>query len=123
MVKWRAKRKTSGLPARTYPWIPKDLKKYRSAQKEWASRPLVRKRKAAQMKSYRKTPRLQIKFKARIQVMHALEAGKLKRQACGECGAKRAEAHHPDYSKPLEVVWLCKPCHTTEHAVAKERSR
>lgn len=23
--------------------------------------------------------------------------------------------HHPDYSKPLEVVWMCRPCHLAEH--------
>ena len=32
--------------------------------------------------------------------------------ACEGCGqAKRLDKHHHDYSKPLLVVWLCKPCH------------
>lgn len=36
--------------------------------------------------------------------------------ACSRCGATSAlEAHHPDYSKPLEVEWLCLICHKEEH--------
>ena len=31
---------------------------------------------------------------------------------CEHCGAVRLlNKHHHDYSKPLMVVWLCKPCH------------
>ena len=33
---------------------------------------------------------------------------------CHEMG--RVVGHHPDYSKPLEVVWLCDPCHLNLHA-------
>ncbi len=36
-----------------------------------------------------------------------------KPENCEGCGLKkeRLEKHHHDYSKPLHVVWLCKPCH------------
>jgi hypothetical protein len=40
--------------------------------------------------------------------------GKLLRPTlCEGCSLpkQRIEKHHPDYSKPLLVVWLCKPCH------------
>lgn len=28
---------------------------------------------------------------------------------------EKIEAHHPDYSKPAEFVWLCKNCHARAH--------
>lgn len=44
---------------------------------------------------------------------NALRSGKLQKPLlCEGCGLpKRLEKHHPDYAKPLLVVWLCKPCH------------
>jgi hypothetical protein len=35
----------------------------------------------------------------------------VKRQPCERCGATPAEAHHEDYSKPLDVQWLCNTHH------------
>jgi hypothetical protein len=35
---------------------------------------------------------------------------------CQKCGAaKRLDSHHPDYSKPDEVLWLCRGCHRRAH--------
>ena len=35
---------------------------------------------------------------------------------CENCGSKEnLERHHPDYSKPLEVMTLCRKCHATLH--------
>lgn len=35
---------------------------------------------------------------------------------CQHCGVKRkTEAHHADYSKPFDVLWLCHSCHNTMH--------
>lgn len=47
--------------------------------------------------------------------------GKLKRKPCASCGAKRAQKHHPDYSKPLRVVWLCRGCHLDHHHHREQR--
>lgn len=46
----------------------------------------------------------------------AIRAGVISRpDRCMGCGCPdtehRVEAHHSDYSKPLEVIWLCTPCH------------
>ena len=40
-----------------------------------------------------------------------------KQKICSHCNAvsERPQAHHPDYSKPLEVMWLCGPCHRGLH--------
>ena len=47
---------------------------------------------------------------------YAVKHGKLERQPCGICGSiKNIHGHHPDYSKPLEVIWLCRTHHYAEH--------
>ena len=53
------------------------------------------------------------KRKARDAVNHAITAGKLIRPStCESCKEKKfVEGHHKDYSKPLDVDWLCLKCH------------
>jgi hypothetical protein len=36
---------------------------------------------------------------------------------CERCGAapKQLHKHHPDYSKPLDIIWLCSKCHGLAH--------
>lgn len=55
------------------------------------------------------------KLRARKTLRRALKKGTLARAACVECGAEETEGHHPDYSKPLEVVWLCHEHHMRRH--------
>lgn len=49
-------------------------------------------------------------------VSNAIRHGHLQKQPCLACG-NEAEAHHPDYSRPLDVVWLCNPHHREVHAM------
>ena len=53
------------------------------------------------------------KIKARHVVSHAIRDGKLKRPStCEFCKEKRfVHGHHEDYSKPLDITWLCRECH------------
>lgn len=45
----------------------------------------------------------------------AIKRGIVEPQSCVVCGDPKAEAHHPDYSKPADVVWLCRRHHKAEH--------
>ncbi len=46
----------------------------------------------------------------------AIEQGKLVRNCCEICGEIKTHGHHNDYSKPLNVKWLCPSHHFQLHA-------
>ena len=50
------------------------------------------------------------KYKARTAVNNAVRDGRLFRLPCA-CGSLKVQAHHADYSKPLDVKWVCFRCH------------
>jgi hypothetical protein len=56
-----------------------------------------------------------IKLAAKSAVHSHVLTGRLERKACEVCGASPTEAHHDDYSKPLDVRWLCKRHHRLWH--------
>jgi hypothetical protein len=60
------------------------------------------------------------KMLARTAARHAANRGKLQRQPCEICGEAKVEAHHDDYSKPLQVRWLCPPHHRDVHKASGE---
>jgi len=48
------------------------------------------------------------KYKARTALGNALRDGRVIRGPCGVCGTTlRVQGHHHDYSKALDVRWLC----------------
>lgn len=56
------------------------------------------------------------KANARRKVFIALRNGSLKKKGCVVCGIlERVHAHHDDYSKPLDIVWLCLKHHQELH--------
>lgn len=57
---------------------------------------------------------------ARRQVTAAIRSGRLVRQPCEICGERRSEAHHEDYSRSLDVRWLCRKHHNQRHAELRE---
>jgi hypothetical protein len=54
------------------------------------------------------------KIKAQRRVFVELRAGRMRRGLCF-CGSRIAGAHHKDYRRPLEVMWLCRKHHAQIH--------
>jgi ribosomal protein S27AE len=48
--------------------------------------------------------------------------GKLKPQPCEQCGEAKVQMHHDDYTKPLQVRWLCRACHLALHKNVKRET-
>ena len=65
-------------------------------------------------------------YLARQKLNKALLSGRIIRprhcELCNKNG-KRLHAHHEDYSKPLEVIWMCILCHTEIHRPSCLRPR
>jgi len=110
----------------------RDKEKYNAWKRAWyaknSKKEILRKRKyqATQKgrevlyksnEAYRK--RFPEKFRARTIVQARIQRGTLKRLPC-KCGREDSQAHHPDYSKPLKIVWLCASCHGQEHRKEKK---
>jgi hypothetical protein len=68
---------------------------------------------------YEAAKRYRAKNKSRVLAWNILnEAVKnksIKKEACSICGDKKVVAHHEDYSKPLDIIWLCHDHHNKLH--------
>jgi hypothetical protein len=65
-----------------------------------------------QIARHRRDP---LKKPAQNALNRAIASGLLTRRPCEVCGEEYTHGHHPDYTKPLEVVWLCPQHHSDEH--------
>lgn len=52
---------------------------------------------------------------AQVLLNNAVRDGRVKKLPCWVCGSADVEGHHPDYSAPLDVVWLCTEHHKEIH--------
>lgn len=64
-----------------------------------------------------------VKQNARVMVNMHIKKGKLVRPThCSACDIKcKPEGHHEDYSKPLQVIWLCKRCHYLADRILEQK--
>lgn len=62
------------------------------------------------------------RVRARAAVYRAVQSGRLTRPGvCEVCGGTdRIHGHHADYSRPLDVEWLCWVCHHRVHGMMGE---
>lgn len=74
---------------------------------------------AAYMRNWRKTHRPTAEQRRRSNARSTAKVyqrrGKLVKQPCEVCGSPDSVKHHDDYSKPLDVRWLCRPHHAELH--------
>ena len=85
-------------------WAQNNKQKYLGMPKQWQAR----------------NPE---KRECHIAIQLAIASGAIvKSKSCQDCGATdvRIHGHHPDYNKPLDVIWLCVPCHARLHRLERE---
>lgn len=57
------------------------------------------------------------KHLARNTLHYHVRVGHITKLTCFKCKTTKTEAHHPDHSKPLDVIWTCKTHHLILHLV------
>jgi hypothetical protein len=102
-------------------------------REEWDFRKIDAKRNTTEAARERKrrwasANRYPVKESARRELRNALKRGDILRpEKCETCGTKAVrsdgvtaiQGHHHNYSKPLNVEWLCPSCHREVHDAAQ----
>lgn len=92
----------------------RNLERIKEYDRERSNTPRKRKQRSDWQK---KNPE---KIKAEKQCGAAIKSGVLTRGPCEVCQSTEwVDAHHEDYSKPLEVMWLCRKHHRLRHSELK----
>lgn len=86
-------------------WAIKERKRQREKEE--------RRRREGLVKKYEKSK--YSKPRANSILSNAIRDGKIIKMPCEICGNKKSQGHHEDYSKPLDVVWLCVRHHQDRH--------
>lgn len=98
-----------------------NLDKIRAYDRERSNLPHRVVKRAEVFKQYKKDNPERVK--ANIAVRNAVRDGRIfKWPVCcmPDCDSQRPVAHHADYSRPLDVVWLCQAHHKQAHALVDQ---
>lgn len=106
-------------------WREKNNDKVREYRKKWVERnkefavECNRQRKREYRKKHPE------KIRAQKKLNYHVTKGNIKRpEKCQVCDETcKPEAHHSDYSKALEVIWVCNRCHNTIHIEQRRQLR
>ncbi len=62
-----------------------------------------------------------LRARQNLKLRRAVKSGQIKKPSqCYFCGSTgKILGHHTDYLKPLDVVWVCQPCHKKLHNIQK----
>lgn len=119
-AKAETKARDARLPSRSgsKTWAPEKRDAFKATYK---LRPGVKERIAALARERARDPQERAKNECRRKTRQAIADGRLRRGACERCANPKTDAHHDDYTKPLDVQWLCRACHSALHRAAKAR--
>ncbi len=105
----------------TYERIAARNREYDAAYRiSYNQKPEVKERRRSS--SRRQIERHPEKYLARQVLQHALRKREITKGTCQVCGNPQVDGHHEDYTKPLDVMWLCRRHHTDVHQ-AQARAR
>jgi ribosomal protein S27AE len=103
------------VKCRVVDYYNKNVEKRKLYEKERSTRPERKRQLYERTKRRRKdVPGYQ---KCHNAILRAVRKGIIKKpELCSKCGnGGRIEAHHADYTNPLDVKWLCCKCHRSIH--------
>ena len=94
----------------------------REAGRFWMAKQPKRKLTSAQHKKKNDAAKKRYpeKYKAHYTFKNTFKRGLIKKMPCEICRSNNVQAHHDDYSKPLEVRWLCVRHHNDYHLLERE---
>lgn len=136
LAKSALRRRAREARRREWEALPQHVKEYRAArrpeiERELLTRPAYAPRPEPWQDSARRRMRLGRAVDGRLYaelrperaaahraVQQALRSGRLRRLPCKVCGEPEAHAHHPDYFRTLDVVFLCQTHHAEVHGGA-----
>lgn len=106
-------------------WVEREMERHRAKQERYrkcgrASKIVGKKKTAVGRRHAEKYPE---RYRARVVLGNAIRGGVVSKKPCEVCGRADSEGHHDDYSKPLDVKWLCPRHHADRHLELRRLAR